>query len=66
MENDNAAVVGDSLETFIKAINNGSACSVLFLRMTGLFPAGRKKFRARDAVEYSNVFVSAGNNPGVL
>ena len=27
---------------FINAINNGSACSVLFLRTTGLFPARRK------------------------
>ena len=26
----------------IKAINNGSACSVLFLSSTGLFPAHRK------------------------
>ena len=25
-----------------------------------------KNFRAQDAVEYSNVFLSAGNNPGVL
>ena len=33
-----------------KAINNGSACSVLLLNTTGLFPAHRK----------------AGNNPGEL
>ena len=26
----------------------------------------QKNFRARDAVECSNVFLSAGNNPGVL
>ena len=26
----------------------------------------QKNFRARDAVERSNVFPSAGNNPGVL
>ena len=26
----------------VKAINNGSACSVLFLSTTGLFPARRK------------------------
>ena len=26
----------------------------------------QKKFRARDAVECFNVFLSAGNNPGVL
>ena len=26
----------------------------------------QKNFRARDAVEYSNVILSAGNNPGVL
>ena len=42
VENDNAAVVNESLETFIKAINNCSACSVLFLSTTGLFPACRK------------------------
>ena len=26
----------------------------------------QKNFRAREAVEYSNVFLSAGNNPEVL
>ena len=26
----------------------------------------QKNFRARDTVECSDVFVSAGNNPGVL
>ena len=26
----------------------------------------QKNFRAQDAVECSNVFLSAGNNPGVL
>ena len=26
----------------------------------------QKNFRARDAVKCSNVFLSAGNNPGVL
>ena len=26
----------------------------------------QKNFRARDAVECSNIFLSAGNNPGVL
>ena len=26
----------------------------------------QKNFRARDAVECSDVFLSAGNNPGVL
>ena len=26
----------------------------------------QKNFRTRDAVECSNVFLSAGNNPGVL
>ena len=26
----------------------------------------QKNFRARDAVDCSNVFLSAGNNPGVL
>ena len=26
----------------------------------------QKKFRARDGVECSDVFLSAGNNPGVL
>ena len=58
----------------LNAINNGSACSILFLSTTGLFPARRKilghetqnNFRARDAVECSNVFLSAGNNPVVL
>ena len=30
------------MDLSINAINNGSACSVLFLRKTGLFPAGRK------------------------
>ena len=39
-----------------KAINNGSACSVLFLNTSGLFPARRKTFE----------HLNAGNNPGVL
>ena len=54
------------MRKIINAINNVSACSVLFLSTTGLFPARRKKFGARDVVECSNVFLSAGNNPGVL
>ena len=49
-----------------KAVNNGSTCSVLFLSTTGLFPARRKNFGARDRVKCSNVFLSIGNNPGVL
>ena len=44
------------------AINNVSTCSVLFLSMTGLFPARRKIL----VVECSDVFLNAGNNPGVL
>ena len=44
-------------------INNVLACSVLFLSTTGLFPARRKNFRAREAVECSNVFLSAHRWP---
>ena len=47
----------------INAINNVSACSLLFLSTTRLFPAGRKI--SEHAVD-TNVFLSAGNNPGVL
>ena len=47
----------------INAINNVSACSLLFLSTAGLFPARRKI--SEHAVD-SNVFLSAGNNPGVL
>ena len=32
----------EPMTTAVKAINNGSACSVLFLSMTWLFPASRK------------------------
>ena len=49
-----------------KALNNSSACSALFLSTTGLFPNTQKNYGARDAVECSNIFLSAGNNPGVL
>ena len=45
-----------------KALNNDSACSVLFLSMTGLFPVRRKILEH----SCSNVFLSAGNNPGVF
>ena len=50
------------------AINNASACSVLFLARQPLrvVSSTQKKFRARDEVECSNVSLSAGNNPGVL
>ena len=36
------AVLEISKNMTVKAINNGSACSVLFLSTTGLFPAQRK------------------------
>ena len=36
-----------------------------FLARQGCFHT-LKIFRERDLVEYSNVFLSAGNNPGVL
>ena len=29
-------------------------------------PSTKKNFRARDVVEYFKIFLSAGNNPGVL
>ena len=48
----------------IKAINNGSACSLLFLSTTGWFLA-RRKIQQHET-QCSNVFPSAGNNPGVL
>ena len=35
---------------FVKTINNGSACSVLFLGTTRVVFSLLKKFRARDAV----------------
>ena len=47
----------------VKAINNDAVCSVLFLSMTGLFPACRKILE--PTVECCNVLLSAGNNPGV-
>ena len=44
----------------VKAINNGSACSVLFLSTAGFFHF------FLHAAECSNVFLSAGNSPGLL
>ena len=37
-----------------------------FRARQGCFQHAEKNFRARDAVECSNVFLNSGNNPGVL
>ena len=49
-------------ENCLNAINNASACSVLFLRTPVLFPALRKTF----SVSCSKIFLRVGNNPVVL
>ena len=49
-----------------KAINNGSACSVLFLSTTGLFPARRKILEHETQSSALTYFLSARNYPGVL
>ena len=48
------------------AINNGSACSVLFLSTTGLFPARRKILEHETQWSVLMFFLSAGNNLGEL
>ena len=50
----------------INAINNVSACSVPVFEHDKVVSSTQKNFRARDAVECCNVFLSAGNNRGVL
>ena len=47
------------------AINSDSACSVLF-ELDGAVFDTKKNFRPRDALECSNVFLSAENSPRVL
>ena len=47
------------------AINNGSACSVMFLRTPGLFPALRKTLEHLNASRVL-IFWRAGNNLVVL
>ena len=49
-----------------EAINNGLACSVLFLSTTGLFPACRKILEHETQPSALTFYVSAGNSPGVL
>ena len=45
------------MDTIIKPINNGSACSVLFLNTTGLFPARKKNLEHEtQSSALTNVF----------
>ena len=50
----------------LNAINNGSACLVLFLNTPGLFPALRKTLEHSTASRAPKIFLRAGNNPVVL
>ena len=56
------AVRSDVYGNCLNVINNGSACSVLFLSTPGLFPALTKNIRALDCVSCSKIFLRAGNN----
>ena len=47
----------------LNAINNVSACSVLFLSTPWLFPALRKTL---ESTACSEIFLRAGNNPVVF
>ena len=50
----------------LNVINNGSACSVLFLSTPGLFSALRKTLEDSTASRALKLFLHAGNNPVVL
>ena len=55
-------ICGNCLNT----INNGSACSVLFLSTPELFPALRKTLEHSTASCAPKIFLHAGDNPVVL
>ena len=52
-------------QLIVKAINNCSACSILFLSTTGLLPACTKILKHVTQSSAPTFFLSAGDNPGV-